>query len=88
MFRNLSTLILYIAILTNNVYIPPMILMLYTFSMILGDSYEYYPKKIQKMIYPLWFFFENMGSVGYNIEFLTIIFLSIFIFLKTLIKFI
>lgn len=88
MFRNLSTLILYIAILTNNVYIPPMILMLYTFSMILGDSYEYYPKKIQKMVYPLWFFFENMGSVGYNIEFLTIIFLSIFIFLKTLIKFI
>jgi len=88
MFRNLSTLILYIAILTNNVYIPPMILMLYTFSMILGDSYEYYPKKIQKMVYPLWFFFENMGPVGYNIEFLTIIFLSIFIFLKTLIKFI
>ncbi len=88
MFRNLATLLLYIGILTNNVSMPPILLMLYTFCILIGDSYEYYPKKIQKMVNPLWFFFENMGPVGYNMEFLPIIFLSIFIFLKTLMKFI
>ena len=88
MFRNLATFILYIGVLCNVVYIPPTLLMLYTFFIIIGDGYDYYPKKIQKIINPLWFFFENLGPFGYNIEFLTIIFLSIFIFLKTLTKFI
>lgn len=86
MFRNLATLILYISILTNNVYIPPMILILYTFCMLIGDSYEYYPKKIQKILYPIWYFFENLGPIGYNIEFLPIVFLSLLILLKTLIN--
>ena len=47
MFRNLATFILYIGVLCNVVYIPPTLLMLYTFFIIIGDCYDYYPKKIQ-----------------------------------------
>lgn len=88
MFRNLATLILYIGVLSNNVYIPPTLLILYTFFMMIGDSYEFFPKNIQKIANPLWFFFENLGPLGYNIEFLPIIFLSAFIFIRTLVKYI
>ena len=53
----------------------------------IGDGFKYYPKSVQKMVYPLWFFFENLGPVGYNIEFLPVIFLSAYIFLKTLLTY-
>lgn len=86
MFRNLATLVLYIGILFYKIKIPAVILLPYTFFMLIGDSYEYYPKNIQKMLYPIWFFFENMGPIGYNIEFLPIVFLSAYIFIKTLIN--
>jgi hypothetical protein len=87
MFRNLATLILYIGILFFNVQLPPILIILYTTSIILGDGFEYFPKNIQKMIYPLWFFFEIMGPIGYNIEFGTIILLSLYILGCTLYKF-
>ena len=84
MFRNLATFILYIAILFYNVYLPPKLILFYTFFMILGDGYEYLPKTIQKKINPLWFYFENHGDIGYNLEFGTILLLSLFIFIKTI----
>jgi hypothetical protein len=84
MFRNLATLILYISILFFNVTIPKPVILLYTFFIFLGDSYAYFPKKIQKKIQKIWFFFENYGNIGYNIEFMPIILLSIFIFFRSL----
>lgn len=52
----------------------------------IGDSYEYFPKKIQKKINPVWFFFENLGPLGYNIEFLPVIITSAYILIKTIVK--
>jgi hypothetical protein len=87
MLRNLATLILYIGILFFNVQVPPALLLFYTLFILLGDGYEFYPKNIQKLINPVWFFFENLGPVGYNIEFVPILLLSGFIFIKTLLRY-
>jgi hypothetical protein len=87
MLRNLATLLLYIGVLFFNVQMPPILLLLYTLCILLGDGYAYYPKKIQKIVFPIWFFFENLGPVGYNIEFVPIILLSGFIFIKTLLRY-
>ena len=87
MFRNLATLILYIGIIFFNVQLPPILIILYTISMILGDSFEYFPKNLQNLLYPTWFLFEIMGPIGYNIEFGTIIILSMYILSCTICKF-
>ncbi len=87
MLRNLATLIFYIGILFFNVKIPPVLLLLYTLCILLGDGYEFYPKNIQKLVNPVWFFFENLGPIGYNIEFIPILLLSGFIFIKTLLQY-
>ena len=86
MFRNLATLILYIAILFFNVQLPPPLLLLYTLFMFLGDSYEYFPEKMKKRLNPIWNFFEIQGPFYYNIEFLPIVLLSLYLFITTLYK--
>lgn len=84
MFRNLASLLLYIGILFFNVKLPNWLLISYTFFMFLGDGYNYFPKNVQKQIAPTAFFFERNGPIYYNIEFLPIVILSIYIFIKTL----
>jgi hypothetical protein len=84
MFRNLATFILYIGILTSNVFIPPKLLLFYTMFIFIGCGYNYFPKKIKKTLYPINFFFENFGPIGYNFEFIPVVALSAYLFLKTL----
>jgi hypothetical protein len=86
MFRNLATLILYIGILSYNVSIPPVLLLFYTAFIFIGCGYAFFPKKVRKILYPINYFFENLGPVGYNIEFAPIVALSIYIFIKTILQ--
>ena len=86
MFRNLATLFLYISILFYNVKLPYTLLLLYTFCIIIGDGFEYFPKNMQKILYPINYFFENKGPLMYNIEFAPIVLLSIYIFIHTLVS--
>ena len=84
MFRNLATLLLYIGILFFNVKIPNWLLLSYTLCMFIGDGNAYFPKNVQKTMYPINFFFQDKGPAFYNMEFVPIVMLSIYLFINTL----
>jgi hypothetical protein len=86
MFRNLATLLLYIGILFFDVKIPNWLLLSYTLCMFIGDGNTYFPKKVQKIMYPIEFFFQDKGPAFFNMEFVPIVMLSIYIFITTLYK--
>jgi len=84
MFRNLATLCLYIGIIFFDVKLPDELLLSYTFFMTIGDGMAYWPEYILQYVSPIANFFPDAGL--YNIEYVPMVLLSVYIFINTIVK--